>query len=73
MEELIAVLQNFGFPVAVCGVLMWYIKDINDKFSEQLKDIMNQHKDESDKTVEAINNNTLVMQRFIDKVGGIND
>ena len=73
MEEFMAIIQNFGFPVAVCGVLMWYIKDLNEKFSEQLKDIMNQHKDENDKTVEAINNNTLVMQRFIDKVGEHND
>ena len=73
IEELMPVVQNFGFPVAVCAVLMWYIKDINDKFIEQLKDIMMQHKDEADKAVEAINNNTLVMQRFFDKVGGNND
>ena len=73
MEELMVVLQNFGFPVAVCGVLMWYIKEINKNFSEQLMNIMGQHKSEIDKMVEAINSNTMVMQKFIDRVGDTND
>lgn len=72
MEELIMVLQNFGFPVAMCGVLMWYIKEINKNFSEQLKDIMEQHKSETDKMVEAINSNTMVMQRLVDRIGETN-
>lgn len=69
MEDLMTVLQNFGFPVAVCGVLMYYIRELNKNFSEQLTRIMEQHKNESDKMVQAINSNTLVMQKLVDKLG----
>lgn len=73
MEELMQILEHFGFPVAVCGVLMWYINEINKRFNEQLTSIMNQHKSETDKMVEAINSNTLVMQKLVDRIGGTND
>lgn len=73
MEELMQILEHFGFPVAVCGVLMWYINEINKRFNEQLTNIMNQHKSETDKMVEAINSNTLVMQKLVDRIGGTND
>ena len=73
MEEvLMEAIQSFGFPVVVCGVLMWYINEINKRFNEQLTSIMNQHKTETDKMVEAINSNTLVMQRLVDRIGDTN-
>ena len=73
VEEILQILEHFGFPVAVCGVLMWYINEINKRFNEQLTSIMNQHKSETDKMVEAINSNTLVMQKLVDRIGGTND
>lgn len=51
-----------GFPVVVCLATMYYIKYLND-----------QHKQEIDKLSEALQNNTLVMQRLLDKLGGDGD
>lgn len=48
-----------GFPIVFCFVLY---KTITDQ--------QKAHKEESDKMVEAIHNNTLVVQKLVDKLGG---
>lgn len=49
---------SLGFPIVCVGACFWYI----NKSTEQ-------HKAEMDKMSDAINNNTLVMQKLIDKLG----
>lgn len=51
-------ISTLGFPIAVCLICFWYI----NKREEQ-------HKDEVTKLSEAINNNTLVMQKLVDRLG----
>lgn len=55
--DAVTLITNVGFPIAVCLMLMWYIK-------EQAKD----HKEETQKFTEALNNNTLVLQSLKDKL-----
>lgn len=58
-----ALISTVGFPIAACGACFWYI----------VKSEKN-HKEEVDKIAEALNNNTLVIQKLIDKIdasGGI--
>lgn len=50
-------ISNIGFPVAVCLICFWYI----NKQSEE-------HKAEIDELTNALNNNTLVMQRLADSL-----
>ena len=59
VSELIQAISTVGFPIVMCLLFMYYIKCIND-----------QHKDEIDKLSQSINNNTLVMQKLLDKLGG---
>lgn len=47
---------SLGFPIMVAIACFWYI----NKQSEQ-------HKAEIDKLTEAVNNNTLVVQKLLDK------
>ena len=53
--------STLGFPIAVCLICFWYI----NKREEQ-------HKEEVTKLSEAINNNTFVMQKLVDRLGGEN-
>lgn len=55
-------ISSLGFPIAVCLICFWYI----NKREEQ-------NKDERDKLSEAVNNNTLVMQKLVDRLGGDGD
>lgn len=56
-QDIASFIQQFGFPVVMCGVLMWYIYKQDTR-----------HKEETDKLSEALNNNTLVMQQLVDEM-----
>ena len=59
VSAIIQAISTVGFPIVMCLLFMYYIKYIND-----------QHKDEIDKLSQTVNNNTLVMQKLLDKLGG---
>lgn len=61
-SAIIQAISTVGFPIVMCLLFMYYIKYIND-----------QHKDEIDKLSQSLNNNTLVMQKLLDKLGGGGD
>ena len=47
---------------------------MTDKNREDIANLNEQHKEESNKMIEAINNNTLVMERLVEKIeskGGV--
>lgn len=58
VAQITSIITQIGFPIAVCLICFGYIKKIQED-----------HKAEMDKMSEAINNNTLVMQRLLDKLG----
>lgn len=57
MEEIVSIISNVGFPIACVCVMFW-----------QMEKERESHKAESEKWVEAINNNTLVMEKVLEKV-----
>ena len=59
MQSATTLISTVGFPIAVCLICFWYI----NKQQEQ-------HKAETDKLAEALNNNTLVMQKLVDRLAG---
>lgn len=81
MEEFVTLIQNFGFPIA-CTVALFImlrnetkthreetaqlnqtITDLKISFSESMND-------QKSEMVAAINNNTLVIQKLLDKLDG---
>ena len=59
---LMQVVSTLGFPIVCCGFLGWYIVRTSDA-----------HKIESDKMTEAIHNNTMVIQKLVDKLEDISN
>lgn len=59
MNELVALISNVGFPIFAC-IMMF-------KAMEKERE---DHKEESEKWVEALNNNTNVMKTLISKLEG---
>lgn len=55
INELSALISTLGFPIGMCLIMCYYINKINDA-----------HKEESDKFADALNNNTLVLQKLCD-------
>lgn len=59
IDEIISIIQSFGFPIAVCLVCFFYI----NKQAEQ-------HKTEVTSLTEAIHEMRIVLQQLMDKFGG---
>lgn len=58
----ISAVSAVGFPIVMCVLLFWYIKAQDDS-----------HKEESNKFTEALNRNTIVLQKLCDRLGVSND
>jgi hypothetical protein len=71
METINAVINavaTVGFPIVCCGALMYYQKYTRDKDSEQLKQLSQSHTEEMKTMADALNNNTIVLQKLCDKL-----
>lgn len=79
MQDIITIIQTVGFPIA-CAVCMFIMlqseqkahREESEKFNVTISDLKisfseSIHNQETNVT-EAINNNTLVMQRLLDKL-----
>ncbi len=60
MQDIITVVQNLGIPMACLIATFWLWNKERDE-----------HKESENKMPEAIQNNTLVMQKLIDKLGSL--
>lgn len=62
LNELSTLISTLGFPIGMCLIMCYYINKINDS-----------HKEETDNFVEALKNNTVVLQKLCDKLdSGVN-
>lgn len=64
--DLTQIVSTVGFPIAMCFILAWYVKTRDEAHTEQINRITEQHKEESKLMTEAIQNNTLTIQKLID-------
>ena len=79
MQDFITIIQSVGFPIAV-AIAMFIMLQLEQKQhkeeSQQIRDALTEQKvafaeaihNQESRTTEAINNNTLVMQRLLDKL-----
>ena len=58
MNDIVSVITTVGFPIACCLILFWFVYHQN-------KD----HKEEVNSLRDALENNTVVMQKLLDKLG----
>ena len=81
MEQIVTIIQTVGFPIA-CAIAMFIMltneqkqhKEESEKLTDTINDLkisfsdaINQQKTDM---VTALNNNTLVLQKLIDKMDG---
>lgn len=57
ISDLSTLISTLGFPIGMCLIMCYYINKINTD-----------HKVESNKFAEALNNNTIVLQKLCDKL-----
>ena len=69
MDQIWSVVGQYAFPIVACVVMGWYVKYIQDNYRKDISDISSRHKEEMDKVTEALNNNTMAIQRLTDYIG----
>ena len=79
MQDVLNIIQQVGFPIAVAIVMFIMLQSEQKNHKEESQEIRNALTDlkvsfadaihsQQEKTTEAINNNTLVMQKLLDKL-----
>lgn len=53
-SQIVTLIQTVGFPIVMCGALFWYMIKQRE-----------QHKQETDKMTEALNNNTAILSELV--------
>ena len=62
-------ISTVGFPIVCFGACAWYVKYREDKNDEKIANITSMHDEENKRMVEALNNNTLALQKLSGLLG----
>lgn len=57
MQDIVNAISTVGFPIAMCLVLLYEIKEMTDS-----------HKEETNALKDALNNNTIVLEKILTKL-----
>lgn len=66
INEVMTIINTLGVPTAVTIASMWYVKYREDKSDERIDKLNELHKQEMTDITEALNNNTIALQRICD-------
>jgi len=69
-NSVVQIISTLGFPIAMCIGACVFIKYQFDSNNKNVDEMRKEHKEEVKSMTEALNNNTLALQRLIDKLGG---
>lgn len=68
MSDIVSMISAVGFPIVACIGMAFFFSKVNDNYRNDIKEMNTMHKSEMDAMTEAINNNTIVLQKLIDKM-----
>lgn len=67
-NTIITMIGSLGFPIVACLGMAYFFAKVNDNYRNDIKEINAAHKAEISTMTEAINNNTLVIQKLVDRM-----
>lgn len=65
-STILQAISSVGFPIVMCIVMFWYIQKVEERHRQEIESLRNA----INETKSAINNNTVVMNRVLDKMEG---
>lgn len=71
--DVLTLLGQYAFPIVACLAMGWYVKYIQDNYRADISELNTRHKEEMDNITQAINNNTLAIQKLTDYIEKQND
>lgn len=71
--SVLTAIGSVGFPIVACCGMAYFFSKVNSNYRADIKELTAQHKQEMDSMTQAINNNTMALQRLLDKIGDDNN
>ena len=68
-NSVVQIISTLGFPIAMCIGACVFIKYQFDANNKNVEEMRKEHKEEVKSMTDAVNNNTLVLQKLIDRIG----
>ena len=65
-SEVLQAITTIGFPIVACIGIAIFFNKINENYRLDIKEINALHHDEMKNMTEAVNNNTLALQKLTD-------
>lgn len=69
VNALSQIIMTIGFPIVACCACGWFIFYMTKAHREELQRFQDLHNTEIKEITAAINNNTLALQKLVDKLG----
>lgn len=69
LSALSSLISAVGFPIVCFCASAWYVKYREDKNDTKIDKLTTMHDEENKRMVEALNNNTLALQKLTDMLG----
>ena len=66
--DVLTLVDQYAFPIVACLAMGWYVKYIQDSYRTDIAELNMKHKVEMDSITQAINNNTLAIQKLTDYI-----
>ena len=68
IQAVLTAIGTVGFPITACIAMGWFFTKVNDNYRNDIKEMQANHKEEVKAMTEAINANTLVIQKLCDSL-----
>ena len=68
MNEIVQIISAVGFPIVAAIGCGYFVKWQYEQNQKQVEEMRKEHREETAKMTEALNNNTLALQKLIDKL-----
>ena len=67
-QSILTAASTVGFPIVACICMGYFFLKVNENYRADIKELQASQKEETKALVDAVNNNTLVIQQLVDKI-----
>ncbi len=68
IQMILTAIGTVGFPIVACCAMAYFFAKVNDNYRNDIKELQASHKEEVKAMTDAINQNTLVIQKLCDSL-----
>lgn len=69
LSAILEAITTVGFPIAMCLIMMYYVKYVTDSNKAEIEEITNKHRSEMAEITKAVENNTIALTQLSERLG----